>query len=123
VEIVKKRDLNFGYINDLLKGAFYARQTIQVKFENAEFDNENSEELTQLYFTNSNIYKSCKNCGIPIEKVSGCEKMKCRCGYKFCYKCGVENATCKCTPAMHGYWDNERNQGDFSRTPWRQTFK
>ena len=40
--------------------------------------------------------------------------MKCRCGYRFCYNCGSENARCGCTPAEHGFWDNTVNRGDFT---------
>lgn len=33
----------------------------------------------------------------PIEKSDGCFKMMCNCGYRFCFKCGSENAQCNCT--------------------------
>jgi hypothetical protein len=43
--------------------------------------------------------KRCRRCGNGIEFESGCLKMKCRCGYRFCFQCGSENAQCDCTPA------------------------
>lgn len=58
-------------------------------------------------------FRKCRRCGIYIEKKDGCDKMKCRCGYRFCFICGSENAQCNCTPASHGFWDNDTNRGDF----------
>eukprot|EP01041_Mallomonas_annulata_P011948 gene11947-25033_t len=73
-----------------------------------------SEELsTCAYLVNINV-KYCKKCRTGVVKESGCDKMKCRCGYKFCYKCGSENSICKCTSAYHGYWDNVAGTADFS---------
>ena len=48
--------------------------------------------------SNNNI-KRCQQCGNGIERSSGCLHMKCRCGYKFCYKCGANylDAGCDCT--------------------------
>lgn len=57
------------------------------------------------------VYHSCGN---GVVKSSGCNKMKCRCGYRFCYVCGIENALCGHTPASHGYIDNITGRGDFS---------
>jgi hypothetical protein len=62
----------------------------------------------------NNNFRDCKRCGIKIEKESGCDKIKCRCGFRFCYHCGAENAQCNCTPLEHGFWDNYTNAGDFS---------
>lgn len=31
----------------------------------------------------------CRRCGSWIELTSGCLKTKCRCGYRFCFRCGV----------------------------------
>jgi hypothetical protein len=54
-------------------------------------DKDKAEKMTQEYIKNSNI-RICKRCGNAIVKASGCLKMKCRCGYRFCFKCGSENA-------------------------------
>ena len=72
------------------------------------------EEATRQYLEASNI-RICNRCSVPLIKESGCNKMKCRCGYRFCYLCGAENAQCDCTPSAHGFWDNETDRGDFSR--------
>lgn len=44
--------------------------------------------------------KRCQRCGNGIERSSGCLHMECRCGYKFCYKCGRNlgaGPRCDCT--------------------------
>ena len=56
----------------------------------------------------------CARCTTPVLKASGCSKMKCRCGYRFCFECGVENAQCEHTPKYHGFIDNVTGGGDFS---------
>ncbi|GMH59166.1 hypothetical protein TrLO_g15026 [Triparma laevis f. longispina] len=43
--------------------------------------------------------RKCGGCGEGVLKKEGCNKILCRCGYKFCFKCGDEGATCSCTPA------------------------
>eukprot|EP01062_Namystynia_karyoxenos_P031284 TRINITY_DN23216_c0_g1_i1.p1 TRINITY_DN23216_c0_g1~~TRINITY_DN23216_c0_g1_i1.p1 ORF type:complete len:401 (+),score=59.94 TRINITY_DN23216_c0_g1_i1:76-1278(+) len=70
------------------------------------------ERATQEFLARSNI-RICRRCKVPIIKEVGCDKMKCRCGYRFCYHCGTENAQCGCTPGNHGFWDNQLNVGDF----------
>ena len=50
--------------------------------------------------------KLCNRCQQGIIKNEGCHKVKCRCGYRFCWICGSENAQCNCTPAHHGFYDN-----------------
>ena len=54
-----------------------------------------------------------RRCGSAIQKAEGCLKMKCRCGYRFCFSCGSENAQCNCTPCDHGFIDNITGYGDF----------
>ncbi len=71
------------------------------------------EHATQIYMEVSGA-KQCKKCNIYMQMTHGCFKMKCRCGYRFCYKCDTENARCGCTPSSHGFWDNIDNRGDFS---------
>lgn len=63
-------------------------------------------------------YRVCPGCKQAIEKrPRTCNKFQCRCGTRFCWKCGARadargNATCKCTDSSHVYWDNERNRTD-----------
>ena len=54
----------------------------------------------------SGKWKLCPSCGAWIERESGCDAMKCRCGQKFCFQCGRKTGTgpdgrgeCICTAA------------------------
>mmetsp|Transcript_2409 Transcript_2409/g.3789 ORF Transcript_2409/g.3789 Transcript_2409/m.3789 type:complete len:309 (+) Transcript_2409:689-1615(+) len=58
--------------------------------------------------------KTCKQCGAWIMKKGGCNKMKCRCGYRFCFVCGSENAKCSHTLPTHGFIDNVTGRADFT---------
>lgn len=57
--------------------------------------------------------KRCRRCGNGVELTEGCLKMKCLCGYRFCYNCGSENAQCSCTGWVHGFFDPVTGRGDF----------
>jgi hypothetical protein len=57
--------------------------------------------------------KRCRRCGNGVELKEGCLKMKCLCGYRFCYGCGSENARCSCTGFGHGFFDPVTGRGDF----------
>ncbi|KFK32581.1 hypothetical protein AALP_AA6G261900 [Arabis alpina] len=39
---------------------------------------------------NDNRWRQCVKCRHLIELSQGCNHMTCRCGYEFCYKCGIE---------------------------------
>ena len=71
---------------------------------------------------NENNICICRRCGNGIEHSSGCYKMKCRCGYRFCVKCGSENAQCDCTPSHHGFVDNVTGRGDFAGLKENQSY-
>lgn len=58
--------------------------------------------------------RRCRRCGNGVELADGCLKMKCLCGYRFCYQCGAENAVCGCTPSHHGFVDNVTGRADFA---------
>ena len=72
--------------------------------------------------------QQCRSCGAAVSKVDGCDKFMCRCGYKFCWKCGAENAACRCTGREHGFADpRARERGGASpakgkrrRSPWQR---
>lgn len=83
------------------------------RVEDVAIHSDDPEEETRKYMLTSGI-RVCKQCGNGVTKSSGCNKMKCRCGYRFCYECGTENARCGCTPAEHGFIDNVTGRGDFS---------
>ena len=54
--------------------------------------------------------KQCPSCREGVEKIRRtCNKMSCRCGYKFCFKCGAKDSNCACTGKDHMFWDNQRN--------------
>ncbi|KAG7358124.1 zinc finger C3HC4 type domain containing protein [Nitzschia inconspicua] len=53
--------------------------------------------------------RQCPNCHSHIEKLDGCDKMECLCGCRFCFQCGIINATCTCTSRHHVFWDNIRD--------------
>ena len=44
--------------------------------------------------TEERFLKKCKICGFWIEKVNGCNSVRCRCGNVMCYKCGKRNCVC-----------------------------
>jgi hypothetical protein len=95
------------------------RQNIQNGNTNILMTLHEEEELTNIYFQDlkknkKTEYKHCKRCKTLLSKTYGCDKMKCLCGYRFCFKCEKENATCSCTPNSHGFWDNKKSSGDFS---------
>jgi len=58
-------------------------------------------------------FRACPRCKIFIQKQSegllaGCDKMTCRCGCMFCYKCGLEAqaggvACCRCVGPHHSF--------------------
>ena len=63
------------------------------------------EAASESYFKDpSSGVKRCVKCTIPIAMTYGCFKMQCRCGYRFCWQCGIPDAACACTPSSHGYW-------------------
>ena len=71
------------------------------------------EAKTMAWINSAGNVRRCGRCGNAVLKASGCDKMKCRCGYRFCYQCGAENAQCGCTPSSHGFIDNVTGRGDF----------
>lgn len=81
--------------------------------EERRFGFEVSSPPDEASFGDLNI-KSCRRCGNGIELSDGCLKMKCRCGYRFCFQCGSENAQCNCTPSHHGFEDNLTGRADFA---------
>ena len=41
-------------------------------------------------------FKQCPNCKFWVEKTEGCDHMRCRCQYEFCYACGGKYGDCPC---------------------------
>ena len=72
-------------------------------------------------------YRKCPKCSSWIEKgpsmeafgipmVEGCDKMTCRCGCKFCFKCGSVDAKCNCTSPEHGFFSHEEVLDSYPRS-------
>lgn len=40
-----------------------------------------------------NKWRKCPKCNYYVEKADGCMYIKCRCGYAFCYNCGIKART------------------------------
>ena len=72
------------------------------------------EAATAAYLSGADA-RECGRCHALVAKTDGCDKLKCRCGYCFCYRCGAVDARCDCTPASHGFFDNVTRRPDFSR--------
>lgn len=69
------------------------------------------DEASRKYLKDAGV-RRCDPCGSGVVKASGCDKMKCRCGYQFCYQCGTKDARCGCTPSHHVFYDNINEQPD-----------
>lgn len=41
-----------------------------------------------VQFASGSRFKICGNCGVWVEKRTGCNHITCRCGHQFCYICG-----------------------------------
>lgn len=72
-------------------------------------------------------FRKCPKCGSWIEKgpaveafgipiAEGCDKMTCRCGCKFCFKCGSINAECSCTGTDHGFFEHQEVLNQYPRS-------
>ncbi|GAB1219926.1 hypothetical protein ENUP19_0046G0080 [Entamoeba nuttalli] len=62
-----------------------------------EWKRNKEQEQEDLKWINQNT-KKCPSCGDRIQKNGGCNHMTCKCGYEFCWLCGV-----KYTP---NHWTN-----------------
>ena len=67
--------------------------------------------------------KRCPGCRQAVEKVArSCNKFKCRCGTKFCWKCDARadergQLSCHCTDDSHVFWDNVKEKPELVRSP------
>eukprot|EP00438_Fugacium_kawagutii_P006542 Skav222198 [mRNA] locus=scaffold1745:80173:80991:- [translate_table: standard] len=68
--------------------------------------------------------RRCPSCGTWIQKqsagwVTGCDKMTCRCGGRFCFQCGSVDATCSCNLG-HDFLEKELVLANYSLLdlPW-----
>jgi len=58
----------------------------------------NPDELDKMFETmlKKTNFKQCPQCKFWVEREHGCDFIKCRCGFAFCYKCGNGFKDCTC---------------------------
>ena len=54
-----------------------------------------AEDVSLFKAASKNQWKPCPRCHSMIERIAGCNFMRCRCGIGFCYKCGLEYKSTK----------------------------
>ncbi|XP_019099656.1 PREDICTED: E3 ubiquitin-protein ligase RNF144A-like [Camelina sativa] len=64
--------------------------------------NPTADDIKFEALANRNMWRQCGNCKHMIELAKGCIKVTCRCGHKFCYKCGAKAGDC-CHGRLHTY--------------------
>ncbi|KAL0488861.1 hypothetical protein AKO1_013547 [Acrasis kona] len=72
----------------------YHNQITCEQYQKWAQENETSDMAFEEYKKKSNG-KPCPTCRHFVEKTMGCDHMSCRCGAKFCYKCG-HSRPCPC---------------------------
>lgn len=65
-----------------------------------------AEERVKEWSKGKNV-KQCKQCRRFIELVSGCNHMRCRCGFDFCFRCGEKWESVKCRNQSCSFWEEE----------------
>ncbi|EFH55110.1 hypothetical protein ARALYDRAFT_901177 [Arabidopsis lyrata subsp. lyrata] len=86
------------------------------------------DDLKLKFLAMDKKWRQCVKCKNMIELSYGCNHMTCRCGYQFCFQCGIEwkknQRTCPsagCLQTRHGdyddddqEYDSEEDTGDYS---------
>ncbi|XP_020883106.1 probable E3 ubiquitin-protein ligase rbrA isoform X1 [Arabidopsis lyrata subsp. lyrata] len=78
------------------------------------------DDLKLKSLANDKMWRQCVKCRHMIELSHGCNHMTCRCGYEFCYQCGIEwkkdQQICPsgCLQTGHGDYDDEDSNDDDS---------
>lgn len=67
-------------------------------FQKLHKDEREREDIILMKLAQDKKWNRCPNCKFYVEKKDGCSYIRCRCGYAFCYHCGVQLST-----ASHGY--------------------
>lgn len=70
------------------------------------------EDKEFIEFAKGAKYKQCPECRFWVEKNKGCCHMTCRCGYEFCYVCGVKYGGCNCEQSYENYYGSEDSDYD-----------
>ncbi|XP_009136011.1 probable E3 ubiquitin-protein ligase RNF217 [Brassica rapa] len=50
------------------------------------------EDAMLIQMANKKHWRRCPSCKFYVEKIDGCVHMSCRCGFKFCYRCGAASS-------------------------------
>nr|XP_043631521.1 probable E3 ubiquitin-protein ligase RNF217 [Erigeron canadensis] len=57
---------------------------------------EDENDVAFEHVSKRNKWQRCPVCRHCIERISGCNAVKCRCGIQFCYICGSRGCVCNC---------------------------
>ncbi|GAB2291592.1 hypothetical protein Dimus_025848 [Dionaea muscipula] len=63
------------------------------EYKRSTEDEKGEEDIMLKELADRSSWKRCPVCKIFVERVSGCNNMRCRCGASFCYCCGNNAAT------------------------------
>ncbi|CAI6342003.1 unnamed protein product [Periconia digitata] len=64
---------------------------------------EDMEKQQLLALAGKHKWQRCSRCGNLVERSVGCSHMSCRCGFQFCYLCGLQMYLCKCIDTARGW--------------------
>ncbi|XP_045822236.1 E3 ubiquitin-protein ligase RSL1-like [Trifolium pratense] len=73
------------------KVAWHAGMSCQ-KFQQLKKNDKNDLDNKFMELVNRNKWQRCPNCSMYVKRSEGCSLLKCRCGCKFCYKCGKKRS-------------------------------
>ncbi|XP_050376763.1 E3 ubiquitin-protein ligase RSL1-like [Argentina anserina] len=62
-------------------------------FQSLSAEERGNEDVMLRNLAQSQNWRRCPSCKFYVERSFGCSYMKCRCGYAFCYSCGVQALT------------------------------
>ncbi|PRQ47101.1 putative transcription factor C2H2 family [Rosa chinensis] len=66
------------------------------EFQRLSVDERGNEDVMLRNLAQSQNWRRCPSCMFYVEKSVGCSYMRCRCGYAFCYNCGVQAVSHTC---------------------------
>lgn len=75
-------------------------EQLQLRSEVPEVD------LAYEYLAHNKRFKQCSYCLFWVVKPGGSNKLLCRCGYRFCFKCGEALHSCSCRRPMSRFLSN-----------------
>ncbi|XXG81602.1 hypothetical protein AAC387_Pa09g2194 [Persea americana] len=60
------------------------------EFQKLRVGDREREDIMVVNLAKEKKWQKCPSCGFIVERTAGCNYIKCRCKYCFCYKCGAE---------------------------------